>query len=84
MTYYDIQTFASHHQLYDLIILRHVLEHTYHPVRLVKYLSGHLAPDGVIYIEVPNLDLGCAKIFGKYWKGYYVPRQYFPLHNGFR
>lgn len=77
MNYYDLTAFAEQHRQYDLIILRHVLEHTHHPVQLVKYLSDLLAPDGVIYIEVPNLDSGCAKMFGKYWKGYYVPRHIF-------
>ena len=62
---------------YDLIILRHVLEHTHHPVELVKFLSNLLASEGVLYIEVPNMTSGCAKIFGKYWKGYYVPRHSF-------
>lgn len=77
VNYYNQVTFAEQHQQYDLIIVRHVLEHTHHPVQLVKYLSEHLAQDGLIYIEVPNLDSGCAKVFGKYWKGYYVPRHIF-------
>lgn len=62
---------------YDLIILRHVLEHAHHPVELVKLLASLLSPEGILYIEVPNLKSGCAKIFGKYWKGYYVPRHIF-------
>ncbi|GJQ53379.1 MAG: methyltransferase [Anaerolineaceae bacterium] len=76
VNYCDAATFAEQHvnTKYDIIILRHVLEHTYHPVNLIKYLSERLDADGVIYVEVPNLDSGCAKIFGKYWKGYYVPR----------
>lgn len=74
VNYYSLSAFAEQHKLYDLIILRHVLEHTHHPVDLVKKLSEHLSHDGVLYIEVPNLDSGCAKIFGKYWKLYYVPR----------
>lgn len=77
VTYYNLVEFPKQHKQYDLIILRHVLEHTYHPIQLVKSLSESLAPDGLIYIEVPNLDSGCAKIFGKYWKGYYVPRHLF-------
>jgi len=77
VNYYSLTAFAEQHQQYDFIMLRHVLEHTHHPVQLLKYLAGRLAPDGVIYIEVPNLNSGCAKIFGKYWKGYYVPRHIF-------
>jgi 2-polyprenyl-3-methyl-5-hydroxy-6-metoxy-1,4-benzoquinol methylase len=77
VNYHHLPIFTEKPQQYDLIILRHVLEHTHHPVQLLKYLAARLAPDGVIYVEVPNLDSGCAKIFGKYWKGYYVPRHIF-------
>lgn len=77
VNYYSHTAFAEQNQQYDLIIVRHVLEHTHHPVQLVKCLSERLAPDGIIYIEVPNLGSGCAKVFGKYWKGYYVPRHIF-------
>jgi len=59
---------------YDLIILRHVLEHTHDPISLLKYLGEHLTDNGLLYVEVPNLDSGCAKYLGKHWKGYYVPR----------
>lgn len=75
--YYNLIQLTEQHSQYDLIILRHVLEHTYHPIKLLKDLSERLAPNGQIYIEVPNLDSGCAKVFGKYWKGYYVPRHLF-------
>jgi len=54
-----------------------VLEHTHHPVELIKFPFNLLTTEGIIYIEVPNLKSGCAKIFGKYWKGYYVPRHIF-------
>src|ERR1035437_4431924 len=57
--YYSLMDFPKQDQAYDLIILRHVLEHTHHPVDLVRDLAARLTPDGVIYIEVPNLDSGC-------------------------
>ena len=63
--------------IYDFIILRHVLEHTHHPGQLIKELASRLSPKGILYIEVPNLNSGCAKVFGKYHKGYYVPRHIF-------
>jgi 2-polyprenyl-3-methyl-5-hydroxy-6-metoxy-1,4-benzoquinol methylase len=75
--YTEISDKAYKNKKYDLIILRHVLEHAHHPVELVKFLSSLLTPNGILYIEVPNLKSGCAKIFGKYWKGYYVPRHIF-------
>jgi 2-polyprenyl-3-methyl-5-hydroxy-6-metoxy-1,4-benzoquinol methylase len=77
VNYYSQSDFAEQHRQYDLIVLRHVLEHSHHPAKLVKDLSERLAPNGIIYIEVPNMDSGCAKLFGKYWNGYYVPRHIF-------
>jgi SAM-dependent methyltransferase len=62
---------------YDLIILRHVLEHTYDPVSLIQYLGKYLSDSGILYIEVPNLDSGCAKFFKKYCPLFYVPRHIF-------
>lgn len=75
--YYSTTKFKKINQRYDVIILRHVLEHTHHPIELLKFLKKRLSINGILYIEVPNLDSGCAKIFGKYWKGYYVPRHIF-------
>ena len=75
--YYGIDTFKGHTQKYDLIILRHVLEHTHYPVELLRNLGERLTPNGTIYVEVPNLESGCAKVFREYWRGYYVPRHIF-------
>jgi len=77
VSYFDLSTFNKKTKKYDVIILRHVLEHSYYPVKLMKYLSKRLSKNGIIYVEVPNLDSACAKIFGKYWKNYYVPRHIF-------
>jgi len=41
---------------YDLIMLRHVLEHDHHPRALLAKLGRHLTSDGILYIEVPNLS----------------------------
>jgi SAM-dependent methyltransferase len=77
VAYFYVQEFRDAVQKYDLIILRHVLEHTYRPVELIGSLGSRLTPDGVLYIEVPNLDSGCARLFQGKWKGYYVPRHVF-------
>ena len=58
----------------DLILLRHVLEHTYHPVALLHpKLEGLLRPGGVIVIQLPNLEAGVRHLFGRDWNGWYVP-----------
>ncbi|MEX0345861.1 MAG: methyltransferase domain-containing protein [Rhizobiaceae bacterium] len=41
---------------FDLIRLSHVMEHMRDPVRSLKVLKRWLSDDGVLYIEVPNID----------------------------
>ena len=75
--YLTMDAFSTSHESYDVIILRHVLEHTHDPVALVASLGAHLTPRGILYIEVPNLDSTCAKSFRDKWPGFYVPRHIF-------
>lgn len=56
ITYRSIATIANESTLYDLILLRHVLEHNHDPVELLRGLAGRLSARGVLYIEVPNLN----------------------------
>jgi SAM-dependent methyltransferase len=58
---------------FDLILCRHVLEHSYDPVGLVAQLASHLKPGGVLAVEVPSLETKVKSLFGKYWDGYYAP-----------
>jgi SAM-dependent methyltransferase len=62
---------------YDAIFLRHVLEHHPHPLRLLSNLINALRPGGRLYIEVPNRRSVWARIFGRYYAGYYLPRHLF-------
>ncbi|QBB70584.1 class I SAM-dependent methyltransferase [Pseudolysobacter antarcticus] len=61
-------------QTYDVIFLRHVLEHHPHPLRLLQRLAELLRPDGRLCIEVPNRRSIWASAFGKFFFGYYLPR----------
>ena len=65
--YYFIDDFENSKKKYDLIILRHVLEHSHHPMQLLLDLKNRLTQKGILYVEVPNLESGCAKVFKKYW-----------------
>lgn len=51
---------------FDLIRLSHVLEHMRDPVRSLSVLRRWLSDDGVLYIEVPNIEQEAAlKMHGK-------------------
>jgi len=40
---------------FDLIIMRHVLEHTFHPIEVLKHIKKSIKSDGLIYIAVPDM-----------------------------
>jgi hypothetical protein len=42
--------------VYNLIILSHIIEHMPQPVRYLKEQLGLLAENGIVFIEVPNMD----------------------------
>lgn len=41
---------------FDLIRLNHVLEHLNDPVRYLSMIAEWLTPEGVLYVEVPNIE----------------------------
>ncbi len=60
---------------FDLITLNHVLEHLPHPMILMSELLGNnLASDGLAYIEVPRADSWQARISGKNWMHWDIPK----------
>ena len=60
---------------FDLITLNHVLEHLPAPMNLLQELiQQNLAPDGILYLEVPRADSWQAKIAGKYWMHWDIPK----------
>ena len=77
-TYIPYSQLSEHLGKFDLILARHVLEHTYDPTEFLSYLRSLLSESGVLVIEVPSLDTSLRLVFGKRWDGYYVP--YHPLH----
>jgi SAM-dependent methyltransferase len=58
---------------YARVALTHVLEHVRDVARAVESVSTWLAPDGLLYIEVPDA--------GRYAEHYIVPDYYFDLEH---
>ena len=56
---------------FDLILLRHVLEHCPYPKKYIKNLSKMVSKTGIIYVEVPNHCLK-SNLFLKIFKNYYA------------
>jgi 2-polyprenyl-3-methyl-5-hydroxy-6-metoxy-1,4-benzoquinol methylase len=54
-------------QHFDAVIIWHVLEHLDHPRMTLALLSRLLKPDGLLYLEVPNLSSLQSCFAGKNW-----------------
>ena len=46
--------YVSYQERFDIIILRHVLEHLLNPKEALKTLRNMLPPEGLIYLALPN------------------------------
>lgn len=72
----NLDDIYSKDEKYDLIVLRHVLEHIEDPFKTIKKLLTLLEPEGCILIEVPNHDIKTnilLKIFGKHYSQIGMP-----------
>jgi 2-polyprenyl-3-methyl-5-hydroxy-6-metoxy-1,4-benzoquinol methylase len=68
---------------FDMVTLYNVLEHTHHPVGVIREINRILKKEGLLIIQVPNKDSLQCKIFKKRWAAFDVPRDlyYFGTHT---
>ena len=57
INFLTIEELERSNNKFDVIILRHVLEHLENPLETINFLYEKLNTGGVIFIEVPNFDL---------------------------
>lgn len=53
---------------FDVVILRHILEHLEHPSVIINSVRHLLKEDGVILAIVPNIDCIGRNLFGRHWE----------------
>lgn len=60
---------------YDVVVMRHVLEHINDPLPLLKRIyNDGLFGGGGLFLKLPRLDSWEARLFGKFWHGLDLPR----------
>jgi len=59
---------------FDIITLHNVLEHTHNPQKVIGELNRILKKDGIVAIQVPNINCIQFKLFKKRWAAVDVPR----------
>ena len=62
----SLETFHSE-QLYDVVVLSHVLEHSLKPREMLTHVARILKPDGQVWISCPNIESWQRDVFGRYW-----------------
>lgn len=62
---------------FDLVLMRHVLEHLPDPRATLSTIARLLRPSGACIFTIPNIDSHTVRIFGPHWYGYQVPRHFF-------
>ena len=68
------QLIARRAGAYQAITLHNVLEHVVDPRTTIATLARLLAPDGLIFVSVPNADSWEARLFARRWHGLDPPR----------
>lgn len=63
-----IETAPFEKETFDAITCIHVLEHIGNPVESIKKAFSLLKPNGILVIEVPNIDSIGFKLFQKRWQ----------------
>ena len=74
---HNVQNLASasfDENSFDLVIVRHVLEHLYDPEGVLEEIARILKPVGRLYLVVPNFGGLVSRIFGSHWFALDVPR----------
>ena len=64
-------------ECFDVITCFDVLEHLFEPRRVMDKVAKWLKPEGIFYVQVPNIDSAEARVFGTYWHGLELPRHLF-------
>lgn len=65
----QVEDLISEGKKYSLITMWHVLEHIMEPADELKKIKELLTPDGIVLIEVPNLNSIKFRLSGRKWKG---------------
>lgn len=69
---------------FDIIIMRHVLEHIFDLNNFLKKIKKNLSnKNSYLIIEVPNLDSLWRKIMRERWPGYFFPFHYYVFSKNF-
>lgn len=59
---------------FDVVTMWNVLEHLHDPMRNLQAVQRILRPGGLFVFSIPNLEGFDARLFGRFWMGWELPR----------
>jgi SAM-dependent methyltransferase len=62
---------------FEVVVMRHMLEHTGDPVGLLREVRRLLKPGGAAIFTIPNVDSAGVRLFRHNWYGWAVPRHFY-------
>ena len=62
---------------FDVIIMRHSLEHVHDPVKVIQEVKRIMKLNGELIIGIPNIESVMARLTGEYWTDLDIPRHLF-------
>lgn len=69
-----IELLEEKEEYFDVITLNHVIEHLYNPMEVLQVCYKLLKPDGILWLETPNILSYGHDIYAKNWRGIETPR----------
>jgi SAM-dependent methyltransferase len=70
----SLESAHFHEGSFDIVTLFHVMEHVTNPRSVLAEVARVLKPDGVVVLQVPNIESWQFKMFGARWYGLDIPR----------
>lgn len=62
------------HGYFDIVSMRHVIEHVPSPDDTLRIVRNCLRPGGWLFIETPHAQAEGLRVYGRYWRGLEAPR----------
>lgn len=63
----SLEDAAFHSDMFDVVVVNHVLEHVLDPGALLREIRRIVKPDGLVVVGVPNADSIMARLAGAQW-----------------
>jgi 2-polyprenyl-3-methyl-5-hydroxy-6-metoxy-1,4-benzoquinol methylase len=78
----NFDTLSFPDQMFDTVILWHVIEHLASPQRALEKIRRVLKPGGRLYVYCPNINSYMARFFGPYWFAWHIPFHFYHFSPG--